>query len=140
MSMKTKAILFFSAAALFLMFIPSITKAQFSKGDLLVEGGLGNIKVSKDKSQYEANGTVGYKYENKGFSIAIFPRVGFFLSSKFVVGTTFGINYSSDKYENILATTNQTQNDSKTSGLVLDVLPFVRYYFPGNAKTRFYTG
>lgn len=137
--MKTKAILFLSAVALFFSLIPSLTNAQFKKGDMLVEGDLGNIIVGKTKTQSEQNGIVGAKQETNPFSIGISPRVGFFISKNFVVGTTLGLTYSSTKNKYTDPVTGIKSGDSKSSAFVLDFLPFVRYYFPGkSATTRFY--
>jgi len=139
MIMKTKAILFISAVALFLSLIPSLTNAQFKKGDMLVEGGLGDIKVSSNKTNYEQNGLPDGKSKSNGFGIEIFPRVGYFISKDVVIGTTLGVGFASSKYQNLNDVTGKKTYESKASATILDVLPFARFYFPGkNVKTRFY--
>ena len=50
--MKTKAILFFTAAAFFLTLAPVVTNAQFIKGSMLAEGGLGSLNVSNSTTEY----------------------------------------------------------------------------------------
>lgn len=137
--MKTKAILFFTSAIFFLTLIPAFANAQFTKGDMLVEGSLGSINVSNTKSENEQNGTINSKNENKGFSIAILPRAGFFVSNNLVIGTTLGIVFYNNKYKNINPLTGNKMGEAKDNTTTLDVIPFVRYYFPGkSATTRFY--
>ncbi len=138
--MKTKAILLLTTAAFLLTLAPAVTNAQFIKGSMLAEGGLGSLTVFNNTSEYSdaASGIVGYKYKNNGFSVGIFPRIGFFLSKNMVVGTTLGVNFYSNKSKNVDPISGITVTESKYSAATLDLMPFVRYYFGKSVTTRFY--
>jgi len=137
--MKTKLILFFAAVLFLLTAIPTISNAQFSKGNILIEGGLGNLSLSNNKTHNEEVGSPDSRNEGSGFKISIFPRIGYFVTNNLVVGTTLGIGFSSNKSKSFNSTMGYKEYESKFSSATLDLLPFVRYYFPGkNIKTRLY--
>ena len=134
-----KAILLFTVAAIFLSLAPNTTNAQFVKGDMLAEGGLGNLRVSNNKTTYEdQNGVVNDRYKDNGFSIGIFPRFGFFVTNNLAIGTTLGLNYSSNKSIRQNDVTSVDESESKSSYFNLEVMPFLRYYFGKTGTTRFY--
>ena len=134
-----KNVLIIASCLVALTMFPAITNAQFAKGNMLVEGSIGNIDVSKTKTETERSGNVDFKNETKDFSIAIMPRIGFFLSNNLVVGTTLGISFNSSKTDYFDVTDGHKYADTKYSSTTLDLLQFVRYYFPSkNVKTRFY--
>jgi hypothetical protein len=112
--------------------------AQLKKGNLLVEASFGNIGYSKYDSKNESVGATT-KYDGSSFSFNLYPRVGFFVSDKFVVGAEVDIYTGSSKY-NYFNATGAKSSDSKSSSTTLGVLPFVRYYFAAskNGKSFFY--
>lgn len=137
--MKTRAILFFTAAAFLLTLSPVVTNAQFIKGNMFVEGGLGNLTVSNNKNTIEqVDGTVSSRSKNKGFSIGAFPRVGFLVTNNLAIGTTLGLNFFSNKVTYQDPITSADQSETKSSAFTLDFMPFVRYYFGKSMGTRFY--
>ena len=139
--MKAKAILLFTGVAFLLTLAPAITNAQFAKGGMFFEGGLGNLTVSNSKSTRErVDGNINYNSRSKsnGFSIGIFPRVGFLVTNDLAIGTTLGINYSSTKTTDQDYLTSANLYETKISSLTLDIMPFARYYFGKSTTTRFY--
>ncbi|MEP7163582.1 MAG: outer membrane beta-barrel protein [Ferruginibacter sp.] len=136
--MKTKLILLFTAAAFLLSLAPAVTNAQFSKGNMFVEGALGNLSVSNNKAETERNGIRRDYTKSNGFSIGIMPRVGFFVADNLAVGTTLGINFYSNKYKYLDPLTSFKDAESKSSSVILDFMPFARYYFGKSNSTRFY--
>ena len=134
-----KNLLIFAALIISMSLFPGISNAQFAKGTILVEGGLGNLTVANSKTRWEDNtGAVNSRYKDNGFSIGIFPRIGFFVTKDFVVGTTLGLNYSSNKSTDQNTVTSVNEYETKTSSFRLDFMPFARYYFGKNTGTRFY--
>ncbi len=134
--MMKKTILFLTAVV-FMFSMPAMVSAQFKKGDCLVEGSLGNLSIAKNKTQYEQGNTV-IKLETKGFSIAVFPRVGHFITNNLVIGTTLGLSFDKSKEVYFGADAGKDQESISTL-FTLDFVPFVRYYLPGKTvKTRFY--
>lgn len=132
-----KRILMFAVVAFMLSTIPTFVQAQFGKGNWLAEGAIGSFNLTTNsKTEYEQNGVID-KSENKGFSIGIFPRLGYFVSKSLVVGTTLGVNFNTNKYKSY-EVDGSIDFEARSNAFVLDVMPFVRYYFPGNVKTRFY--
>src|SRR5215210_3383247 len=79
-----------------ILFFPSAVAAQFTKGDWLTEGGIGNINVSNTKNQFEQSG-ISWKNEANSFTSALFPRLGYFLNRNFLIGTTLGLEFDSEK-------------------------------------------
>ena len=132
-----KNLLIFAALIISMSLFPGISNAQFAKGNLLFEGGLGNLTVSNNKGEAEQNGIVD-KSKSNGFSIGIMPRMGLFVTKDLVIGTTLGLNYYSSKYTYFKTATNIKDAESKSSLFALDFMPFVRYYFGKSTTTRFY--
>jgi hypothetical protein len=112
--------------------------AQLKKGNLLVETSFGNIGYSKYDNKSESLGTSS-KNDGSNISFNLYPRVGLFISDKFVVGAELDIYTNSSKY-NYFNTTGVKTSDSKSSNTSLGLLPFVRYYFAAskNGKSFFY--
>ena len=134
-----KNLLIFAALMISLALFPAITNAQFVKGGMFVEGSLGNLTVSNSKTHYEdKNGLPTYRYKDNGFAIGIFPRIGFLVTNNLAIGTTLGLNFSSNKrtFQDEITSVNQSEN--KVSAFTLEVMPFVRYYFGKPTGTRFY--
>lgn len=131
-----KLILLFTVAAFFLT---PATNAQFVKGNWMAEGGIGNLSVSNNT--FEQTNVSGARIDynkTKDFSIGIMPRMGYFVTNNLVVGTTFGINFSSTNVEELNASNGVKVTETKRSSIHLDFMPFLRYYFGKTGTTRFY--
>jgi len=110
--------------------------AQFSKGNWLVEGNIGDITFSNNKSDYSTP-TTSSSTTSKGFSLDINPKAGYFVSNNLVTGLSLNVNlynYKGD-YNNAVGL---KVSDYDSSGSQLTASPFLRYYFSGTEKIRFY--
>ena len=130
-----KKMLSAATACLFLLFSTNVS-AQFSKGSKFVEANFGNIGFNKSDSKGESGGSSS-KSDNKGFSINLFPRVGYFITDNFAVGAEVDIYFYNNK-GNFYNSAGVKSSDSKTTEVSLGVGPFVRYYFAGDNRSRFY--
>jgi hypothetical protein len=102
--------------------------AQPVKGDWLAEAGIGNITLSDNRSSPQT--------DSKLFYMHLYPRIGYFFTDHFVLGTSLDVTYQNGKF-------NYTNNDysqvTKTTGSSISISPFARYYINlKNIKTRFY--
>ena len=93
--------------------------------------------LNNGKSDYKHSGVLSSSNKSSGFGMSIYPTAGYFITDKFVVGASLNIGFSNYKYDysNSLG---QKTTDSKSSDFSLGLDPFVRYYFPGKEKLRFY--
>jgi len=110
--------------------------AQFSKGNWLVEGNIGDFTFSNYKSDYSTPTTSSLS-TSKGFSLNINPKAGYFVSNNFVTGLSLNVylyNYKGD-YNNAVGL---KVSDYDSSGSQLTASPFLRYYFSGTEKIHFY--
>lgn len=102
--------------------------AQIKKGSTLVESSFGNISFSKNSSKNEFKSVISSQSESNYFSFTLYPRFGYFLSDKLVVGGELDFYYSRSLYE-------YTDKDGyKTSEYryltsTVGLLPLARYYF-----------
>jgi hypothetical protein len=114
------------------------TQAQLKKGNMLVETSLGNITVNSGKTKYESPTAVTSSYKTNTFGITLSPRVGFFLSDNFVLGTELKIDIYNSKEDDFNGA-GVKSSDSKFSETSIGLTPFARLYFPGkNPKSVFY--
>jgi hypothetical protein len=135
--MKQKSLVFTALIALFMGAVPSLSQAQFKKGNLLIEGNFGNISFGKNKNE-NTSGGVTSKSESNNFSLSLYPRVGIFVSDNVVVGTTLGLGGGGTKADYFNAAGKKT-SDYKSGYTYVQLIPFLRYYFgPATSKTRFY--
>ncbi len=134
-----KAILLFTVAAFFLTLA---TNAQFVKGNMFAEGGLGNLSVANNKVRWEETSgsttTVIGRTKENGFSIGLMPRFGFFVSNNLAIGATLGLNYASNKSVRQHPVTSIDIEEDKFNAFTLEFMPFARLYFGKNNNTRFY--
>jgi hypothetical protein len=137
--MKKKSFFLTAAIAIAMVLLSgNAVTAQLKKGNMLVETSLGNISINKGKTKYESPTAVTSSYENNNFSFNLTPRIGFFLSDNFVLGTELGIYFYNSKSKDFNAAGVKT-SDSKYNETTLGLAPFARYYFPGkNPKSMFY--
>jgi outer membrane protein W len=135
--MKQKTLVFTAFIALFMGIVPSLSQAQFTKGNLLVEGNFGNISFRSNKNENTTSG-VTTKNDGTSFTIGLYPRVGIFLSDKAVLGTTVAIGGGGSKGDYFNNAGKKT-SDYKSSYFYAQLIPFLRYYFgPATSKVRFY--
>lgn len=73
------------------------------------------------------------KNRSRGFRISIAPVAGFFIRDNFLVGASVRINVNRNRF----TSDNSDQHINTTS---LGMGPFVRYYFRGTEKARFFGG
>jgi hypothetical protein len=114
----------------------SFLTAQTSKGSWLAEGNLGNLNVLNNNYVY-TNLNYTYKSETQGFSISLFPRIGYFINDNLAIGTTLNLGYYSYRftsYDYKGVKSHAGTSSSNTAG----ISPFLRYYFTKNTKNRFY--
>ncbi len=109
----------YAGTALFFVIISTTAHAQFSKGNKFVEASLGSIRFSRI------------------FSFDLYPAVGFFIADNLAVGGEVDIYFGSNK-NNTYNSSGIKTNESKTNSVNLGVGPFVRYYFAGDNKSKFY--
>lgn len=137
--MKKK--LFLEAVVLlFLMTITtSLIQAQLKKGNYLVETNFGNIGFGSNHNQYETAGVLSNKSDETNFSFNLYPRIGFFLSDNFVLGTELDFYFYNSNNNNFNNTGVKT-TDNKSSSFSLGLLPFARVYFGSSSdgKSMFY--
>ncbi len=138
--MKRKSI-FLTTTTAFALALLSVTPAdaqQLKKGNMLVETSLGDISINKGKTKYESPTAVTSRYETNSFGITLSPRVGFFLSDNFVLGTELYISLYNSSDDDFNAAGVKT-SDSKYKNTNIGLSPFARFYFPGkNPKSVFY--
>jgi Outer membrane protein beta-barrel domain len=138
--MKRKSI-FFTATTAFAMALLSVTPAeaqQLKKGNMLVETSMGDININTGKTKYESPTNVTSRYNSKSFGITLSPRVGFFLSDNFVLGTEVNISLYNSNEDDFNSTGVKT-SDSKFRSTSIGLSPFARLYFPGkNPRSVFY--
>ena len=122
-----KKIIFLGITAL----IAGTCFAQFSKGDKLIEASFGDLSYRKHplKSNEGSGG--------KSFSIALVLKAGYFISPKMAVGSKITTFFYTERYSSVNANNIKISESSNTQ-LNLTVLPFVRYYFKQNNKSRFF--
>ncbi|TAE83568.1 MAG: hypothetical protein EAY81_08350 [Bacteroidetes bacterium] len=119
-----------------MLLTPQTVKSQTKKGNLLIEGNLGNISLSSNRNDREG-GFGGNKSKNWGYNISLFPRIGLFVTDDLVVGSTVAMSHQSNwsaSYRN----DGTKSNDGVFSAARIGYSPFMRYYFTKNAKSRFY--
>lgn len=119
-----------------ILFFQMLT-AQFSKGNWMVEGSIGNISISNNKNDYSSE-TTSSNGNSNGFSFGLNPRAGYFVTNNFVTGLSVYLYLGKSSGESTNVAGIKT-SDSESSSNTLSVSPFVRYYFPSNKKLRFYT-
>lgn len=134
--MKTTKSLLKTLSILGAIVVTQFSQAQLSKGNWFVEGSLGNIYTTKSESETTNSGLL-YTGENKNFSINVYPRMAYFVTDNFAVGVTTGLGFNSSNSENTNPNGIKT-SDSESASSYFDMEPFVRYYFPGKEKIRFY--
>lgn len=130
--MKTVKI---SLVFIFGLFI-NLTSAQLSKGNWLFEGNMGNIYFGNTDSK-NVSETFESESTSKNFSFDIYPRAGYFITNNLVLGSTLGFGFSSGDSESTNLANIKT-SESKYSSSYISLSPFIRYYFPGKDKLRFY--
>jgi hypothetical protein len=134
--MKLKKLISIHALVILVSLSCQNATAQLSKGNWLFEGNLGNISFGNSDSEY-VSGTSISTYKSSGFSFDIFPRAGYFITNNFVLGATTGFGFNSGKSEN-KNTAGIKTGENNYSGSYANLIPFIRYYFPGKEKLRFY--
>lgn len=134
--MKQHTILSVAIISLIIILTPIKLASQAKKGNLLIEGNLGNIKLSDNKVE-SIFGTYASKSESNEFDISLFPRIGYFLNDKCVLGTTLNFSYQSNKYKSYWDN-GAISFDGKSNGSTIGLSPFLRYYFNNNPKTKLY--
>ena len=136
--MKNRIRLFIILTISFLFFISSLTQAQFSQGNWLVEGSIGQISLSNYSENAEQVGSTS-KYEGDSFGFRIYPSAGYFISNNFVIGLKVGFNYYNNKDKSFNSNGFKTY-ESKSNGNQISIAPFLRFYLPGNESSnlRFY--
>ena len=119
-----------------IMMIAGILNAQTKKGNWLIEGSIGNIELSKEKSEYNSGantntGDVAY------FDVELNPGAGYFISDNIIIGTTINLGYGFNNMisydDKGLKTYDDIGNSSK-----IGFSPYIRAYFTKNSKNRFY--
>lgn len=115
---------------------PAMLSAQTKKGDWLAEGNLGNLSFSNNK--YETtNGSELDRSEERGYTIAAYPRMGYFINDNFAIGTTLNFNYQKTKH--VFYYTGVKSSDGTHIVSSVGIIPYLRYYIAGkNPKNRFY--
>ena len=134
--MKQKQILSLAIISLLIISTPNTLTSQTEEGNWLAEGNLGNINLSNNKNE-STYGTNTSKSENQGYYISLYPRIGYFISDNFVLGTTLNFSYQSNKYKSYSDNGVKSRDEIyNRSGIGLS--PFLRYYFTENSKNRLY--
>jgi hypothetical protein len=135
--MKRKSIFLAATIAMVLLSV-NTGNAQLKKGNMLVETSLGNISINKNKTEYKSPTAVTSTYKYNTFGITLSPRVGFFLSDNFVLGTELYISFYNSKEDDFNGVGVKT-GDYKFNSTTIGLSPFARFYFPGkNPKSVFY--
>ena len=111
--------------------------AQVQKGNWLVESGIGNLSVSKTTNNYTSVSSSS-KSNYLNAYLSIYPRGGYFVVNNLVIGSTLGTSFSYSKGTGY-STGIKTSTSNSMSGYI-DVIPFLRYYFPTkkSGNIRFY--
>lgn len=133
-----KQLQFFNLAILSLLMLmaPQTVKSQTKKGNLLIEGSLGNISLSNNRSVREDDFTRN-ETKNWGYGISLFPRIGLFITDDLVIGSTVAMSFQSNRFESY-RDNGVKSNDGVYRAGRIGYSPFMRYYFTKNAKSRFY--
>lgn len=134
--MKTKNLIITGIITVFFSLFSQQTSAQFGKGNWLAEGSIGNISITNTKSETSQQGLTSNS-ETKGFGFAIFPKAGYFITDDLVLGASLSFGVSSSKSEGYNSNGIRT-SESKSSTSYVGLSPFLRYYFKGTDKLRFY--
>lgn len=135
--MKKHKILFVIVIFSFLFFAPSLTQAQFIKGDWLLEGSVGDITISNYTN--EAEGGYTNKSGSDVFGFSVYPSAGYFIENDFVIGLAAGFDYYNNKSKSF-DSDGYITIESNNSSSQISFAPFLRYYLPVNESTnlRFY--
>ncbi len=112
-----------------LFFLLSCTciRAQFAKGDRMVGASVASLFYNSGSSDITVASIGTNKSTNKNYGVNIAPSLGWFISSKTVVGATLIINPNGQKitYEQ----NGSTYQSDKTNGFNIGAGGFVRNYF-----------
>lgn len=76
-----------------------------------------------------SNGNIDLTFDPDAFGFSLVPRIGYFVSDKFVVGANIGVVHNR---------TNESFIASRAT--VLSFAPLARYYFGKNPRLRWFTG
>jgi hypothetical protein len=136
--MKKLFLLTFTAVA----FFSANTKAQFSKGTIMLGTTIGSTGYSSANSDYGYDvGTVKNTGTNT-FTFSVGPQVGVFLSPHLVFGVTPAFSISTSHVNSTTMNTNNTSSGSTTSTTTMTVTlgPFLRYYLVGLSANNWLYG
>jgi hypothetical protein len=111
-----------------LVFCTFFAQAQLSKGTMTV-GASGNIGFSFIKSTQ--NNNTG---KNNGIGLSAYPSVGYFLSSRWMLGSGIGVGFSTGKQKNAVPSPN-ISTDLTSRSFNFRINPFMRYYLKNTEKT-----
>ncbi len=110
--------------------------AQIRKGLWLVDANIGNLAATKSKDKDLPQNT-GRQSKGSNFHFVLYPRIGYFISKKIVIGSGLYFSYinsHSNYYQD-----NKLYSQQKSSSSNLGISPFIRYYIPlKNETTNFY--
>lgn len=134
--MKQHQILSLAIISLLFISTPKTLLSQTQKGNLLVEGNLGNFNLISSRDGWGSSQNTG-KIEYTSYAISVYPRIGYFLTDNIVLGTTLNYRYQLDKQKHYWID-GLISSSGKSNRSSLGLSPFLRYYFTKNSKNRFY--
>ncbi|MES2516435.1 MAG: hypothetical protein V4580_19945 [Bacteroidota bacterium] len=114
-----------------------VTNAQSFKGKWLLEGNLGNIHLSKDKTTQSSYPST-YVYITKRFSGSVDQRIGYFVNNAVAlgIGVNYGTSYEKSNSDHVAGI--GYSNTSLKVG-TLGLIPFIRCYLSGkNSNNKLY--
>lgn len=102
--------------------------AQNKKGNHLVGVSIGSGNFSSSKYDYVySSTTTTYDGDSKSFNIGISPDIGWYLTDRFVLGTSLNLYYYTNKYNSGNSSTTVTSKSS-SNGLSFSIGPTARMY------------
>ncbi len=137
--MKKIIILIFAAGFLTLFSLQS--KAQFSKGTIMLGTTVGSTGYSSASSDYGYQSGELRSAGTNTFTFNVGPQIGFFITPRFVLGATPAFNITTSNATNDITNVNSTTSASTTNTTTTTVSlgPFMRYYFSDlNRNNWFY--